>query len=599
MAPPHLLQANKKSERPSNLFFFDTETRVVASTKDYDEVELQLWISCYLELDKYGRIRCETWNTGLDEETLLAEIEKYAKDKKKLYVVSSNIYFDVRVSNILKSLFNSGYQLKRGYVKGMTFIMSLRKGLKTIALLNLQNWLPCSIKSLGKMLNLPKIEVDIPNLTASELYDYCKRDVEILRAAFLKYNTFLNENDLGNFQCTLASQGFTAYRHRFMKHKIHIHKNVEATKLERSAYFGGRCEAFFLGKIDGERTLCFDINSLYPSVMKDREIPCSLYRYVKNPMLAGLKHVLKYYCVIADVTLETTRNIFPKHHDGRLTFPIGRFRTSLCTESLLSAVANEEVVAVHSMAVYYKANLFHDWVESLYAARMKFKSEGDEGFTYMVKILLNSLYGKWAQATEEKINEEVLETPTWGNEISVCYETGKKTVIHKWGSHSFEYGPEKLESYNSFTAISAHITDYGRNTLQRLIDLAGSHNVWYVDTDSLFVNEVGSDRLAGEIDPLVIGKLKFEKETNSFLIRGCKDYEFDGKRTIKGIRVEAEQLEHGIFQQVHFPGFLSGVREHLEGKYKILKIKKVLKREYKKGIMNLWGRVEPLKLKED
>src|SRR3972149_11870358 len=169
MQIPHILKGNKKSERPSNIFFFDTETKVVVSTLAYEEVVLQLWVSCYVELDKKGKVRIETWNEGFTEESLFDELLRHTRDNTRLYVISSNIYFDIRVSNTLKTLFELEWKLKRGYVKGMTFIMLLRNNKKTIALINLQNILPCSIKALGAILGIHKIEIDIPSASFETL----------------------------------------------------------------------------------------------------------------------------------------------------------------------------------------------------------------------------------------------------------------------------------------------------------------------------------------------------------------------------------------------------------------------------------------------
>ena len=132
--------------------------------------------------------------------------------------------------------------------------------------------------------------------------------------------------------------------------------------------------------------------------------------------------------------------------------------------------------------------------------------------------------------------------------------------------------------------------------MHHLMTVAGKENVFYMDTDSLFVNEAGSSNLKDYIAKNEIGKLKFEKEGNDLFIRGAKDYYFAEKETIKGIRKNAVKLAFDTYLQDLFPGFASDLARMFEGHYTIRKVTKVLKRNYDKGYVTATGEVKPLRM---
>jgi len=64
-----------------------------------------------------------------------------------------------------------------------------------------------------------------------------------------------------------------------MKEKIYIHDQVTTSEFEREAYFGGRVECFRLGNFTDEFFYNIDVNSMFPSVMKENLYPVKLKNY--------------------------------------------------------------------------------------------------------------------------------------------------------------------------------------------------------------------------------------------------------------------------------------------------------------------------------
>jgi len=112
---------------------------------------------------------------------------------------------------------------------------------------------------------------------------------------------------------------------------------------------------------------------------------------------------------------------------------------------------------------------------------------------------LNSLYGKFGQRTSKVVytgkNGKVKDT----RRLIIDIKT------HKTSIHQVFFGRETItaqgenEAVNSMPAISAHVTDYARLYLWKLIDAADIKNCYYCDTDSIIVNQSG----IGKTDPFL------------------------------------------------------------------------------------------------
>ncbi|GAH16471.1 unnamed protein product, partial [marine sediment metagenome] len=86
---------------------------------------------------------------------------------------------------------------------------------------------------------------------------------------------------------------------------------------------------------------------------------------------------------------------------------------------------------------------------------------------------------------------------------------------------------------NSVPAISAHVTDYARLYLWKLIQIADIVNCFYCDTDSLIVNEKGYKNLSKFMDKDRLGWLKVEDVSSCVDIRGAKNYTFGDNTRMK------------------------------------------------------------------
>ncbi|GAH30351.1 unnamed protein product, partial [marine sediment metagenome] len=237
-------------------------------------------------------------------------------------------------------------------------------------------------------------KIDFKTCSDSYLSIYCKRDVEIELANFKQFMRFLSNNSISRLCYTKGSTAMASYMLSHYHKKIWIHNNKEAIELEREGYKGGRVECAYLGKKEGESYYFVDVNSLYPFVMANSFFPVKYVKIVHKFTESDLHTRLQNFSIIAKVLIETDEPAYAVRRK-RTIFPIGRFWTVLTTPELKYAMEHNHIKKVARAVIYEQANIFKSYVNRFYKLRQDFKDINNKEYEQFVKILLNSLYGKF------------------------------------------------------------------------------------------------------------------------------------------------------------------------------------------------------------
>lgn len=594
----HLLKSNKTGSMPRHMIFFDTETYTSKTTQLGQEQRLKLYTALYYRRGDKTHPAQEVWTHGFTPDDLALFVLSHCANKRSLYIFSANLWFDLRVSLLLRLLHKAKFKVKSFFAHGKCFLMKCRRDKQSIRFINIQNIFPFSVAKIGKIIGRSKTEVDFKTVSDNDLLEYCYNDTRIIFEAMRYWFAFVADNDLGSFGVTLASQAFNAYRHRFMNVPIYIHDNVKATALERNGYFGGRTECFFIGTIKKQNVYALDINSQYPYVMKKHKYPHMLRYYTEKTTPKELYKLTSYYAVVVNCDLVTDTPAYAKRLSDKTVFPIGKFNTTLCTGSFRLAFEHGHVKKVHCASLYRQEKIFEKWVTRVYAIRQGYMKSNNSAMTYMVKRLMNSLYGKFGQKSdkveyENQIPEEDYTIVRHYSEPEACWYK-----IITIGTLEKMVKEKCVEAFHAFPAISAHVTDYARLYLWELMNVAGLDNVYYTDTDSLYVNHAGYVKLKPYIDKIELGKLKLETKVNYFKIHGPKDYVLGNKVVIKGIPKSAKKLSETVYECDLFPGLKRDLQKGMNEHYCIEKRTKHLQRDYNKGVVLPDGKVIPFSLGE-
>lgn len=400
---------------------------------------------------------------------------------------------------------------------------------------------------------------------------------------------------LGTLQSTTASQAYYGWRRSYYDRAIERHENADAHALERAAYYGGRNECQYVGEVrydtgtgytiglhgynvpytgaDGP-IIRLDINSAYAAAAAQRDVPVRLLSFERNPETWRLFVALEENGVIADVTVETNEPCVPyslhRHqklytaahagmhspaldcntmrgndnlppHNERIVYPVGRFRAALCGPELQLLLNCGQILKCHALAQYEMAPAFKRWGEALWQERQRAKALGRNAVALTLKTLPVCLFGRlgqqrlvWVDVPHGKSEEPYT---SW-------YKLNEeKRQLERWRCVGYRVQRQDKggETNESVPMIPAFVNSLARVRLWDMMKAAGQYNLFYVDTDSLWVNHAGYDNLHALelIDPSVLGKLKIEAEYHRVEFIGQKHYYCDGQLTCAAMPQDA------------------------------------------------------------
>jgi hypothetical protein len=242
--------------------------------------------------------------------------------------------------------------------------------------------------------------------------------------------------------------------------------------------------------------------------------------------------------------------------------------------------------------------IFKSFVDNMYKLRNDYKEKGNNQYQYMTKILMNSLYGKFGQRSPDTEIVHIDDTKLTERKTIHDLETGQ-THTYLIINGVWIEEKDKIDGYNTFVAIPSFVTSYARAYLARLILMAGMNNVYYCDTDSLFLNKAGKNNLSHLMHDTKLGYLKIEDESNHMIINNLKDYVFGSNTKIKGVKKNANQLSPNVYEVETWEHFNGGLQRDRSDQVITKKQTKTLKREYLKGNVSQSGIITPFHLQFD
>lgn len=261
---------------------------------------------------------------------------------------------------------------------------------------------------------------------------------------------------------TLAQQAMQIFRVNFLEIAIPTYESRE--KDIRRAYYGGRTEIF---QLTGENLHYYDVNSLYPFVMKNYNMPVGIP--VKNYCFTLDKFGIAYVEVEAPADIQIP--VLPykqKTKQGyKLIFPKGRFTGWYCTPELQKAAELGYKIKIFYGYEFQQAKLFEKYVDQLY--EIKENSESGSVDYIKSKLLMNSLYGKFGQHREK---EQVVMFPK---------DTIGLEPMDFFGELPFFLEKRVSKSKHILPAIAAFVTCYARLELYKVFEKC---TPLYCDTDS-------------------------------------------------------------------------------------------------------------------
>ena len=189
-------------------------------------------------------------------------------------------------------------------------------------------------------------------------------------------------------------------------------------------------------------------------------------------------------------------------------------------------------------------NPFEDYVNDLFEKRLQYREEGNET-EFVVKLMMNSLYGKFGQRIE-------LDDGGLFKRASTAATAGDlvgSRVIGDWFIETVDQDGEDGIPAHINPMLAAYVTARGRTELYRWFEYVQDHGgrVLYCDTDSVW-----TDTKLPVDDEKRLGDLDYEGEYDDLYVFGPKMYVADAedkerKITAKGVPYsQMEQMWEAI-----------------------------------------------------
>lgn len=324
--------------------------------------------------------------------------------------------------------------------------------------------------------------------------EYLRRDVVGLYEVIKAYQSH-EAVQAGGLKLTIASQGMDFFR-RGMKEPL-IQSPDSVQNFVRESYVGGRCELF---KFSGDQISVYDINSMYPYVMRHKTLPMEYIGQSSDWREFGF-----HKCRIK--MPETYIPPLPSKISGKLYFPIGNFEGTYFSEELkLASSLGAEIELIEGHQFSQSDHFFKNYIDYWWNERQKHPS--GTARNYIAKLFMNSLYGKFGQKEEMIKTISVSELKNQNFEPFINEEISEKLgLVNLRKRHRSPF---------MLVHLAAAITSWSRIHLYRYI-LHNEKSVYYCDTDSLFT----SHRYPSGIH---LGDLKIEYDKVRFEGRGAKHY---------------------------------------------------------------------------
>lgn len=438
---------------------------------------------------------------------------------------------------LLRHAYSHGYRVGTIIPRGSGILaVEIRIGKRKYTFRDSSALLPFSLRRLTDAFQVEtkKGEIDYETIRkiTPELLDYLRSDCLGLWQVLDRFYATEFIAEVGP-AITIASQAVRVMR-GYLDSPLHSISD-EVDEFVRRGYFGGRTEIYKPLFTGPGKLHCYDVNSLYPTMMREQEFPNKFKKWTKKMGDSSLG----YYEAKVTVPNDTYLPILPvvTGKEKKLLFPTGTFRGTWSSLELRYAEEQGATIErIYSGAEFFNGGyLFRDFVDSVYKIRQT--SAKNSVDNYVAKLILNSCYGKLA-IRREKENIRSVETleDFYSGEPWREIRCGKKNI------HLVKQ-KTRLEGFSN-VAMGAWVTAAGRIHMHRIMNPI-QDSIYYMDTDSIFTTKK-LPTSAG------LGSLKFEYSVDRACFLLPKTYLVEGDETkivMKGF--DGKKIKHFTFQDFH------------------------------------------------
>jgi len=390
-----------------------------------------------------------------------------------------------------------------------------------------------------------------------ETIKYCEQDCISLYQVIDKFALKIYELfriDLFKYS-TLPSLAFAIYRSNYLNKNTKIPLIMgEIYDFIKKGYTGGSVDVI---KSYGKNIYRYDVNSLYPYVMKTFPMP------VGNPIFfegdISLVENKPFGIFEVEVTAPKNLNIpilQTKVDTGnglRTISPLGTWTGVYFSEELNNALNYGYKFKIIRGYLFKKENIFTEYVDFLY--NLKVNSVKDSPDYLISKLLLNSLYGRFGMNPTKE--EHIIVEMEQALNIYKKYEITNIVDLNN-GKELITFFDENIyldnkRATNNSIPISMAVTAWARIHMTQFKNNA-DYELFYTDTDSIDINKPLPTSHVGK----KLGQMKLEHIFDKAIFLAPKVYggitpNYEYIR-IKGLKnpITYQELEPLLFKNKYF-----------------------------------------------
>lgn len=467
-------------------------------------------------------------------------------------------------------------------------VVYFKKGNKTVhkvTFIDSLKIIPFSVEDTAKAfkLTISKLDLDynkpreIGHILTNEEKAYIKNDVLIMsKALYVLFNEGLTK-------MTRASNALTDYKEIVGKGRFEhcfptLDKELDSNI--RKSYKGGFT---YLNPIykekDVKNIVNLDVNSLYPSVMYGKALPFDLPKYFTGKYEED--KIYNLYIQRITCSFEIKKNHIPIIQiKNSMSFIANEYLENSKNENVCLTLTNIDLELFFEQYNVYNleyldgwkfksiTGMFNDYIEKWIEKKNKGTIEGNAGQRTLAKLMLNSLYGKFATSME--VQSKI---PFLGDDDIVHYTLSKKE-----------------EKDGLYLPVASFITAYARDITIRTsqaikeysINKYGKDMYIYSDTDSIkTLLPIEELKQFCNIDDVELGAWKNEgiASKGRWVRQKCYLEEIEGK-----VHITCAGMPKSCYSQVEWDKFKVGLSvggkltfKHVKGGVKLVETEFTIK----------------------
>ena len=551
--PPHRLRPNESEWSPGAVCFFDTESSW-RSTAQGELHTIRLWVGWTVirrGTDRKTGQERRSWGTTVA--SLADYLEGSMRGIDTLWVVAHNLAFDLSLTRLPEELARRGWQPQAQSVNPGSAWLRLSRRSKRLTFVDSFTYLPRSLQEIGRLIAydkppLPDNADDIESWRAR-----CEADVEIIGRAMLQLMDWWDRECLGHWTVTGPATGWNALRHRRDTPSLHIHRDEGITALERDAIYGGRREAYTVGKLSGGRYRDWDIHAAYPTVAIMHALPREAGGQFDRLALSRYRQLRPRYGIIAKVHIARAGGHVPVRINGEVWYPEGEVVTTLASPEIDRAIQCGCGVTIGPGVIY--------WLSTAYAGWASWVVDAADGRLPNTPPVARLAAKHWSRAVIGKFaahgaNIECIgDAPTmdWTCQEAVDLDRHDVYLLVNLAGKQYAVRPDG-EADNSFPAVFAWVESYVRVTLDKLIRTLPHCRILQVDTDGLLVEELADVDIATWAHRALGVDLRCKLESDEVEIIGPQHLRIGQVRRLAGVSRDAVEVSPREYEYNLWPG---------------------------------------------